>query len=86
MRVVLPVLYLKEGSNFKLNTDLELDMSDFNQRDVIFYRVDTLEPLKDKPNRCCLGVGSESFDINLPLEEVDRLITEEMETIFYGAN
>jgi hypothetical protein len=84
MRVVLPVLYLKESSNYKLGTDQDLEISDYIETHAIFYNIEVVEPLKNRPNRCCVTASGHTFDVNLSMKEVDKKIMHQRRTMYYG--
>lgn len=84
MIVMLPVLYLKEEFEYKLNLTDPLVLSDFDQVNVIFYSITSIEMLKGKPNRTKVESGGDSYDVNLPIDIVDEMIMKQM--CIYGNN
>lgn len=83
MRLVLPVIYCKESSIYKMEANLPLEAEDCIIKSAVFYKVDMLEELSDSKNQCVLVVGGNEYRINLPLEKVDELIQIEQSTITY---
>lgn len=83
MRLILPVIYCKESSIYKMEANLPLEANDCIVKTAIFYNVDLIEELSDTKNQCVLVVGGNEYRINLPLETVDELIHIEQSTITY---
>jgi hypothetical protein len=74
MRIILPVIYCKESSVYKMDANLPLDADDCIIKSAIFYKVDMLERLSDTDSQCVLVVSGNEYRINLPIEKVDEII------------
>jgi hypothetical protein len=83
MRLILPVIYCKEESVYKLDSNIPLDKKDYIIKDAVFYRVDTIEYVSD--NQCIVCVSGNDYRVNLSMEDVD-LIIQGQEPIFNYSN
>jgi len=86
MRLVLPIMYCREGSMGKMSSSIPLESSDFIIHHAIFYSIDTIEMLKNNPDQCIVSNSSGEYRVALSMKEVDKKIMHQRRAMFYGAN
>jgi len=84
MRLILPVIYRKTESEYKIDADLPLSADDFVVNNVIFYKIDVIEPVKNSPNECIVTVSGADYRVALSMKEVDKKIMKQK--LHYGSN
>lgn len=84
MRLILPVIYRKVESDYKIDASLPLDKDDFVVKHVIFYRIDAIEFVRNNDNECIVICGSENYRVALSVMEVDKKVMRQR--VSYGRN
>lgn len=77
MRLVLPVIYCKEESCYKLDGNIPLAPSDYIIKYVIFYTIDIIEPIINIDDQCIVTSSGSEFRINMPMGQLDSLIRKQ---------
>ncbi len=78
MRVILPILFNTEETARLSELDINVDINKYDQREVIFYRIDAIAPYmpggKNTEFTTIFASGDE-FICTLSMEEVDKLLS-----------
>jgi hypothetical protein len=84
MRLILPVIYRKVESDYKIDANIPFEKDDFVVKNVIFYRIDAIEFIRDNQNECMIVCGCENYRVALSVKEVDKKVMKQM--VCYGRN
>ena len=82
MRIPLPVMFVKKASLGKYNGGLELKITDYETKHMIFYSIDNIEPLDE--DMCMISSGELAYRIALSMKEVDEKIMHQRRIMYYG--